>query len=55
MNELDIKDLTLEQMNWEICMANLNDAVRYLEECRERLERSLKNIGDLKNYNENPL
>ena len=42
-------DLTLEQMNWEICQANLTDAVKYLQECRENLEKALKNIGELRN------
>ena len=42
-------DLTLEQMDWEICQANLNDAIKYLQECREHLEKALKNIGELRN------
>ena len=45
----ELKDLTLEQMNWEICMANLNDAIKYLQECRENLEKVLKNIWELRN------
>jgi len=41
-------DLALEQMNWEICQANLTDAIKYLQECRENLEKALKNIGELR-------
>jgi exonuclease VII small subunit len=41
-------DLTLAQMNWEICLANLIDAIKYLRECREHLEKALKNIGELR-------
>jgi len=44
----DLKDLTLEQMNWEICQANLTDAINALIECRENLEKALKNIGELR-------
>ena len=43
-----LKDLTLEQMNWEICQANLTDAIKYLHECREHLEKVLKNIKELR-------
>jgi len=44
-----MEDLTLEQMNWEICQANLTDAIKYLQECRENLEKALKNIMELRN------
>jgi hypothetical protein len=44
----ELKDLTLEQMNWEICQANLDDAIKHLQECRENLEKALKNIGELR-------
>ena len=43
-------ELTLEQMNWEICIANLTDASKYLQECRDNLEKVLKNIGELREY-----
>jgi len=43
----ELKDL--EQLNWEICMANLSDAIKYLQECQENLEKTLKNIGELRN------
>ena len=43
-----MEDLTLEQMNWEICQANLTDAIKHLQECRENLEKALKNIGELR-------
>ena len=41
-------DLTLEQMNWELSMVSLEDAIRHLQECRERLEKALGNIGELR-------
>jgi len=43
-----MEDLTLEQMNREICQANLTDAINNLQECRENLEKALKNIGELR-------
>jgi len=43
-----MEDLTLEQKNWEICQANLNDAIKHLQECREQLEKALKNIKELR-------
>ena len=43
-----MEDLTLEQMNWEICQANLTDAIKYLQECREHLEKALKNIDEMR-------
>ena len=46
----ELKDLTIERMNWEICLDNLTDAIKYLQECRERLEKALKNIDELRKY-----
>jgi len=46
----ELKDLTLEQMNWEICEANLTDAIKHLQECRENLEKALRNIDETKQY-----
>jgi hypothetical protein len=42
-----LDDLTLEQMNWEICMANLQDAIDNLHECRIKLEKALGNISEM--------
>ena len=39
----------LEQMDWEICQSDLDDAIKYLQECRENLEKALKNIWELRN------
>jgi len=44
-----MEDLTLGQMNWEICQADLTNAIKYLQECRENLEKVLKNIWELRN------
>ena len=44
----ELKDLNLERMNWEICQSDLDDAIKYLQECREHLEKALKNIGELR-------
>ena len=38
----------LEQMNWGKCITNLNDAIKYLQECRENLEKALRNIYEAK-------
>jgi len=46
----ELKDITLEQMNWEICQDSLTDAINHLQECRENLEKALKNIDDLRHY-----
>jgi len=43
----DVIDRTLEQMNWGITEANLEDAVSYLQECRVNLEKALKNLSEL--------
>jgi len=40
-------DLTLEQINWEIAEADLNDAIKHLQECRERLEQAMSNLKEL--------
>ena len=39
----------LAQLNLKICMDELDDAVEYLRECREKLEESL---GLLRKYRE---
>ena len=44
----ELEDLTLEQLNWEIAEAELDDAVKHLKECRERLEDVLSNLQELK-------
>ena len=43
-----MEDITLEQMNLEICMADLNDAIRELQECQHDLRKALNNIRELK-------
>jgi len=43
----DVIGRTLEQMNWGITEANLEDAVNYLQECRVNLEKALKNLSEL--------
>ena len=45
----DFQDLTVAQMNWELCMANLDDAITYLEECRRNLDKALNYLEELKN------
>lgn len=47
----ELKDL--EQMNWEICQTNLTDAIKYLQECRENLEKALNNLIELRGLYEN--
>lgn len=37
----------------EVCLPDLEEAIQYLRECRERLEKALKNIDELRRLNEN--
>ncbi len=46
----ELKDMTLEQMNYEITIANLDDAIKYLEECEANLHEMMKEIDELKDY-----
>jgi exonuclease VII small subunit len=39
---------TTSSIEWGKCIANLDDAIKYLRECREHLEKALKNIGELR-------
>ena len=45
---MDIKDLNLEQTNWELCMVDLDDAIKHLQECQHNLRKALNNIRELK-------
>jgi len=40
-------DLTLEQMNWELCIAYLDDAIRELEDCQRKLREVGDNLEDI--------
>jgi len=41
-------DLTLAQMNWELCIAYLDDVLKALKECEEHLDKARENIQELK-------
>ena len=43
-----MKNLTEEQLNWKLVIANLDDTIKYLEECRAHFEKALKSILKLK-------
>ena len=43
-----MEDLTLEQMNWEICIAHLDDSVKYLQECIDEFDKAMRNLRELK-------
>jgi len=49
-----MEDLTLEQLNWELAMANLDDAIKALQESRIALEKALVNISELKHICSKP-
>jgi len=51
-NTDDFSDLTIDQLNWELCSAHLNDAVEYLKTCREELEKALSKIRDMRDWYE---
>ena len=38
---------TTSSIEWGKCIANLTDAIKYLQECRERLEKALNNVDRL--------
>ena len=35
-------------LNWELCIAYLDDCIRELQECREKQDRALENIEEAK-------
>jgi hypothetical protein len=40
--------MDLEQLNYIICIQNLEEAIEYLEFCRKRFEQALENIKELR-------
>jgi len=46
--DIELDNITLPEMNFEIAIAELDDCLRYLIECRENLKLALRNIGELK-------
>jgi len=40
----NMKIETLTDLNWEIAMESLDDAIKHLRECRERLEKALEDL-----------
>ena len=49
--KVKMEELTLEQMNWEIAVADLQDAITCLVECREALEEALDKLRKWREYN----
>jgi len=45
---MDIKDLNSEPTEWEICMFDLDNAIRHLQECQHNFRKALNNIRELK-------
>ena len=43
-----MQDLTLQQMNLEIAMANLKDCIDYCVECQERLDDAMRGIAEIR-------
>jgi len=43
----DLDDLTLEQMNWELAEADLDAAIKHLQECQIRLDKAMSNLKEL--------
>jgi len=41
-------ELTLEKSNWELCLAYLDDCIKDLQECQDRLKRTQENLGEIK-------
>ena len=42
-----MENLSLEQLNWELALAYLDDTIRYLQEYQERLEKASCNLKEL--------
>ena len=38
----------LAELNWELCIAWLDDCIIYLQECREHLDKALGNVEELR-------
>ena len=41
-------DMNLEQLNWELAIAYLDDCIRELQECQEKLREASKLIREAK-------
>ena len=44
---MELEELTLEQMNWELAEAALDDAIKHLQECQIRLDKAMGNLKEL--------
>lgn len=42
--------MNLEQMNWELAIAYLDDCIKALHECIEKLDKAGDNIKEFKGY-----
>ena len=42
-----MENLSLEQLNWELALAYLDDTIRYLQEYQEKLEKASCNLKEL--------
>jgi len=47
-----MNDLNLETLNWELCLAYLDDCIKDLQECQERLGMASKNLDEIKEINQ---
>jgi len=43
-----MEDMTLAQLNWGLAIADLDDAIKYLHDCNERLRDALVNVAELR-------
>jgi len=47
-----LDDLNLETLNWELCLAYLDDCIKDLQGCQERLGMALGNLDEIKEFTE---
>ena len=43
-----MEELTIAQLNWELAMADLDDSIKYLQECRVELDKAMKNLAEFR-------
>jgi len=44
---------SLEQLNWELCVAYLDTTIRESQECQIKLSQAEKNVKDVKELEDN--
>jgi len=48
--DIKLDNITLPELNLEIAIAELDDCIKFLLTCQEKLNQALRNIGELREY-----